>query len=59
MANTKEIRKVMESPDSKRTAELLDLLDENSKTLAKVYISALADRQRMDGIKAAELAVAV
>lgn len=48
MINNEEIRKEMESGESKKVAAMLESLDENSKTLAKTYMSALADRQRIE-----------
>jgi len=56
MTNTEDIRKTMASPESEEVAVLLESLDENSKVLAKTYMSALADRQR---IEEAKLAAAV
>ncbi len=57
MAKTEEIRKTVVAPDSEEVAKLLESLDENSKVLAKTYLSALADRQRMERSKAALAAV--
>lgn len=48
MANTEEIRKTIASPENEEVAVLLESLDENSKVLAKTYLSALADRQRLE-----------
>lgn len=56
MTNTEEIRKTVVAPDSEEVAKLLESLDENSKVLAKTYLSALADRQRIERNKAAVLA---
>lgn len=56
MTNTEEIRKTVVAPDSEEVAKLLESLDENSKVLAKTYLSALADRQRIERNKAAALA---
>ena len=47
MANTEEIRKTIASPENEEVAVLLESLDENSKVLAKTYLSALADRKRL------------
>ncbi len=57
MANTEEIRKTIASPENEEVAVLLESLDENSKVLAKTYLSALADRQRLEKSKAALAAV--
>ena len=51
MANTEEIRKSMNATDTKEVTDLLESLDDNSKALAKTYLSALADRQRIERIK--------
>lgn len=56
MGNTDEIRKSIVSPDTEEVKNLLESLDENSKVLAKTYLSALADRHR---IEAARLSTAV
>lgn len=56
MTNTEEIRKTVVAPDSEEVAKLLESLDENSKVLARTYLSALADRQRLEKSKAAALA---
>ena len=57
MANTEEIRKTIASPENEEVAVLLESLDENSKVLAKTYLSALAVRQRLEKSKAALAAV--
>ena len=57
MANTEEIRKTIASPENEEVAVLLESLDENSKVLAKTYLSALADRQRLENSNAALAAV--
>lgn len=57
MVSTEEIRKTITSPESEEVAVLLESLDENSKVLAKTYLSALADRQRLEKSKAALAAV--
>ncbi len=58
MANTEEIRKTIASPENEEVAVLLESLDENSKVLAKTYLSALADRQRLEKSKATAAALA-
>ena len=42
-----EIRKAMTSSDMEEIAKTIEMLDENSKVLAKAYVSALVDRQRI------------
>ena len=56
MANAEEIRKIVVAPDSEEVAKLLESLDENSKVLAKTYMSA--DRQRLEKSKAAAATLA-
>lgn len=58
MTNAEEIRKIVVAPDSEEVAKLLESLDENSKVLAKTYMSALADRQRLEKSKAAAATLA-
>lgn len=52
-----EIRKAMISSDTEEVTKILETLDENSKVLAKTYLSALADRQRIENTKLAAAAV--
>lgn len=56
-ANTEEIRKSMNGTDTKEVTALLEALDEDSKVLAKTYLSALADRQQLEKSKLAAAAV--
>lgn len=56
-ANTEEIRKSMNGTDTKEVTALLETLDEDSKVLAKTYLSALADRQQLEKSKLAAAAV--
>lgn len=53
MKNTEEIRKVIASSDTKEVANILETLDENSILLARTYMTALADRQKLENIKSA------
>lgn len=53
MANTEEIRKSMISSDTEEVAKILETLDESSKVLAKTYLSALVDWQRIENAKIA------
>lgn len=46
--NILEINKAIVSSDTKEVIELLESLDENSKVLAKTYLSALVDKQQLD-----------
>ena len=59
MVNTEEIRKAMLAPDTDEVKALLEEIstDEGSRVLAKTYISALADRQRLERSKAELAAV--
>ncbi len=51
--NTEEIRKEMLSSDTEEVTKILEILDENSIILARTYITALADRQRVEEAKLA------
>ena len=57
MIHTEEIRKTMASSESEEIVVLLESLDENSKVLAKTYLSALVDRQCLEKSKAELAAV--
>ena len=57
MKNTEEMRKEMFSPDTKEVAKILEMLDENSIVLARTYMTALADRQKLEDAKLAAAAV--
>ena len=48
-----EIRKSILSSDTKEVTKILETLDENSKVLAKTYLSALADKQQLENAKLA------
>ncbi len=54
---SEEIRKAMISSDMEEVTKILETLDENSKVLAKTYLSALADRQRIENAKLVAAAV--
>lgn len=54
---TDEIRKAMMDSDTEEVAKILETLDENSKVLAKTYLSALADKQRLENAKLAVAAI--
>ncbi len=57
VSKTEEIRRTMISSDTEEVTKILETLDENSKVLAKTYLSALADRQRIENAKLAVAAV--
>lgn len=51
MKNAEEIRKAMFSTDTKEVAKILETLDENSVVLARTYMMALSDRQKIEEAK--------
>lgn len=57
MKPTEETRKEMLSSDTKEVAKILETLDENSIVLARTYMTALSDRQKMEKAKLAAAAV--
>ncbi len=57
MKRAEEIRKTMLSSDTEEVAEILETLDENSIVLARTYMTALADRQKIEKAKLAAAAV--
>lgn len=57
MENTEKMRKIILSADTMEVTDLLESLDDNSKVLARTYLSALADKQQLD--KARPTATAV
>ena len=58
MRNTEEMRKAIVSSDTKEVAKILETLDENSIVLARTYMTALSDRQKIEKAKLERLAVA-
>ena len=52
-----ETRKEMLSSDTKEVAKILETLDENSIVLARTYMTALSDRQKIEKAKLAAAAV--
>ena len=56
MKNEEKIKKAIFSTDTKEVAKILETLDENSIVLARTYMMALSDRQK---IEEAKLATAV
>lgn len=57
MKGAEEIRKEMLSSDTEEVAKILETLDENSIVLARTYMTALADRQKLEKAKLAAAAV--
>lgn len=57
MKLTEETRKEMLSSDTKEVAKILETLDENSIVLARTYMTALSDRQKIEKAKLAAAAV--
>ncbi|MCM1217547.1 MAG: hypothetical protein NC331_14035 [Lachnospiraceae bacterium] len=57
MKDVEETRKTMLSSDTEEVARLLESLDENSVVLARTYMTALSDRQKIDQAKLAAAAV--
>ena len=57
MKPTEETRKEMLSSDTREVAKILETLDENSIVLARTYVTALSDRQKMEKAKLAAAAV--
>ena len=58
MRNTEEMRKAIVSSDTEDVAKILETLDENSIVLARTYMTALSDRQKIEKAKLERLAVA-
>lgn len=57
MKGAEEIRKEMLSSDTEEVTKILESLDENSIVLARTYMTALSDRQKMEKTKLAAEAV--
>ena len=51
MIESTEIRKAIMASETKEIIEILESLDENSRLLAKTYLSALLDRQQLERLK--------
>lgn len=58
MRNTEETRKAMVSSDTEEVTKILETLDENSIVLARTYMTALSDRQKIEKAKLERLAAA-
>ena len=57
MKTAKKIREEISSSDTKEVAKILETLDENSIVLARTYMTALSDRQKIEQAKLAAAAV--
>lgn len=57
MKGAEEIRKTILSSDTEEVTKILESLDENSIVLARTYMTALADRQKIEKAKLAATAV--
>lgn len=57
MKGAEGIRKTILSSDTEEVAKILETLDENSIVLARTYMTALADRQKIEKAKLAAAAV--
>lgn len=57
MKGAEEIRKTILSSDTEEVAKILETLDGNSIVLARTYMTALADRQKLEKAKLAAAAV--
>ena len=55
--SAEEIRKEMLSSSTAEVTKILESLDENSIVLARTYMTALADRQKLEKAKLAAAAV--
>lgn len=53
MKNAEEIRKEMLSSDTEDIVKILETLDKSSIVLARTYMTALADKQRLEEMKSA------
>ncbi len=51
MKTVEEIRKEIFSCETEEVAKILENLDENSIVLARTYMTALADRQKLEEAK--------
>lgn len=51
--SAEEIRKEMLSSDTEEVTKILESLDENSIVLARTYMTALSDRQKIEKVKLA------
>ena len=57
MKTAEEIRKEILSSETEEGGKILENLDENSIVLARTYMTALADRQKLEKTRMATAAV--
>ena len=57
MKGAEEIRRTVLSSDTEEVTKILESLDESSIILARTYMTALADRQKIEKAKLAAAAV--
>ena len=57
MKKVAESKKEILSPDAKEVVTILEALDERSIVLARTYMTALSDRQKLEEAKLATVAV--
>lgn len=57
MKTAEEIRKEILSSETEEVAKILENLDENSIVLARTYMTALADRQKLEKTRMVTAAV--
>ena len=58
MRNKVEMQKAIVSSDTEEVTKILETLDENSIVLARTYMTALSDRQKIEKAKFERLAAA-
>ncbi len=58
MRNKVEMQKAIVSSDTEEVTKILETLDENSIVLARTYMTALSDRQKIEKAKLERLAAA-
>lgn len=58
MRNTEEMQKAIMSSDTEEVTKILETLDENSIVLARTYMTALSDRQKIEKAKLERIAAA-
>ncbi len=56
MKGAEEIRRTVLSSDTEEVTKILESLDESSIILARTYMTALADRQKIDKAKTVKTA---
>lgn len=58
MKGAEEMRKTIMSSDTEEVTKILETLDENSIVLARTYMTALSDRQKIEKAKLERLVAA-